>query len=96
MTDEHGVSRKFVYQQKHKACAALDDWKGSPRVEFNGKAINIVVDGKPRQSHGKGVRAILYAAIAIGLLRYCANNNRPHPGVVVIDSPLDGHPHFSF
>ncbi len=21
----HGVSRKFVYQQTHKACAALDD-----------------------------------------------------------------------
>jgi len=25
LSDRHGVSRKFVYQQAHKACAALDD-----------------------------------------------------------------------
>lgn len=66
-------------------------WKGTPRVQFDEKAYDIVVDGKPRQSSGKGVRAILYAAFAIGLLRYCAKNNRPHPGVIVIDSPLTSY-----
>ncbi|SIT48186.1 conserved hypothetical protein [Paraburkholderia ribeironis] len=66
-------------------------WKGTPHVQFDEKAYDIVVDGKPRQSSGKGVRAILYAAFAIGLLRYCAKNNRPHPGVIVIDSPLTSY-----
>ncbi|MFM0337992.1 hypothetical protein [Paraburkholderia fungorum] len=66
-------------------------WKGTPRVEFDEKAFDIVVDGKPRQSHGKGVRAILYAAFTIGLLRYAAINGRPHPGVIVIDSPLTSY-----
>lgn len=66
-------------------------WKGTPRVEFDEKAFDIVVNGKPRQSHGKGVRAILYAAFAIGLLRYAAKNGRPHPGLVVIDSPLTSY-----
>jgi hypothetical protein len=63
-------------------------WSANPRVEFDEKAYDIVVDGQPRNSHGKGVRAILYSAFTIGLLRYCAAKGRPHPGVVVIDSPL--------
>jgi hypothetical protein len=66
-------------------------WKGTPRVDFDEKAFDIIVDGKPRQSHGKGVRAILYAAFTIGLLRYAAINGRPHPGVIVIDSPLTSY-----
>ncbi|RQU97104.1 hypothetical protein [Burkholderia cenocepacia] len=66
-------------------------WKGAPSVEFDEKMFDIVVDGQPRQSHGKGVRAILYAAFAIGLLRFCTANSRPHPGVVVIDSPLTSY-----
>ena len=73
-------------------CVLKDwSWKGAPRVEFDEKLFDIIVDGQPRQSHGKGVRAILYAAFAIGLLRYCAANGFPHPGVVVIDSPLTSY-----
>lgn len=63
-------------------------WNDSPRVEFDEKEYDIIVDGQPRNSHGKGVRAILYSAFTIGLLRYCAANGLPHSGVVVIDSPL--------
>jgi hypothetical protein len=63
-------------------------WKGEGRVVFNEKAFDIEVDGQPRQSHGKGVRAILYAAFVVGLLKYCRKNNKPHPGFVMIDSPL--------
>lgn len=63
-------------------------WSKNPRVEFDEKEYDIIVDGQPRNSHGKGVRAILYSAFTIGLLRYCINKGRPHPGVVIIDSPL--------
>lgn len=63
-------------------------WSKNPRVEFDEKEYDIVVDGQPRNSHGKGVRAILYSAFTIGLLRHCAAKNRPHFGVVIIDSPL--------
>lgn len=63
-------------------------WSANPRVEFDEKEYDIIVDGQPRNSHGKGVRAILYSAFTIGLLKYCAANGRPHPGVIVIDSPL--------
>jgi hypothetical protein len=63
-------------------------WPADGRVEFDFKAFDINVDGKPRQSHGKGVRAILQSAFVFGLLRYCVANKRPHPGFVVLDSPL--------
>ncbi|WP_233244666.1 hypothetical protein, partial [Caulobacter sp. HMWF009] len=66
-------------------------WTGEGRVEFDQKPFDIVVDGQARQAHGKGVRGVLYAAFAIGLLRYCIDNRRPHPGLVVIDSPLTAY-----
>lgn len=66
-------------------------WKGPGRVDFDQKEYDIVVDGQSRQSHGKGVRAVLYAAFAIGLLRYCKRSAKPHPGMVVIDSPLTSY-----
>lgn len=66
-------------------------WNGVGRVEFDARKNDIIVDGQARQSHGKGVRAVLYSAFVIALLRYCANNSRPHPGFVIIDSPLTSY-----
>jgi len=66
-------------------------WKGPGRVEFDQKEYDIIVDGQSRQSHGKGVRAVLYSAFVIGLLHYCRRYSRPHPGMVVIDSPLTSY-----
>lgn len=73
--------------------AILKEWKwdGEGRVEFDEKAYDIKVDGQTRQSHGKGVRAVLYSAFVIGLLRYCQKQGLPHPGFVVIDSPLTSY-----
>jgi hypothetical protein len=67
------------------------EWKGEGCVEFDQKEFDIIVDGQSRQSHGKGVRAVLHTAFTIGLLRFCRINNLPHPGVVVIDSPLTSY-----
>lgn len=67
------------------------EWKGEGRVEFDQKEFDIIVDGQSRQSHGKGVRAVLHTAFTIGLLRFCKINDLPHPGVVVIDSPLTSY-----
>ncbi|MER8370207.1 hypothetical protein [Mesorhizobium sp. M1378] len=41
------------------------NWEGEGRVEFDEAVFDIKVDGQARQSHGKGVRAILYAAFVI-------------------------------
>lgn len=63
-------------------------WKGQGRVTFDDKSCDIIVDGRHRQSHGKGIRAILHAAFIIALLKYCDKNSMPHPGFVMLDSPL--------
>lgn len=68
----------------------LKSWRyqNAGRVTFDLTAEDIVVGGRARKSHGKGIRAILYAAFVLGLMRYCLQKDRPHPGFAVIDSPL--------
>jgi hypothetical protein len=78
-------------------CAEVEDvlkewnWKGDGRVEFDQSSYDIIIDGQSRQSHGKGVRAVLYTAFVIGLLRYCERTRRPHIGTVIVDSPLTSY-----
>jgi hypothetical protein len=58
------------------------------RVYFDAKARDLVIGGKLRTARGKGLRAITHAAFTISLLEYCRTNTTPHPGFVVVDSPL--------
>jgi hypothetical protein len=61
---------------------------GDPAVSFDEVSHDILVNGKSRRSNGKGVRALMNAAFKIGLLDYCRQKQLPHPGVLVLDSPL--------
>lgn len=58
------------------------------RVTFSDGDQDLVISGRQRASHGKGVRAIAHAAFNMALLSYCVRQDRPHPGLVLIDSPL--------
>ncbi|NOG73932.1 AAA family ATPase [Roseicella sp. DB1501] len=58
------------------------------RVFFDTKSRDIVISGKLRTARGKGLRAITHAAFTLGLLDYCRAKGTPHPGFVVLDSPL--------
>lgn len=77
-----------------KLCRTIEEvlkewsWPKDVRVEFDEKAYDLRVDGKPRKSHGKGFRAVLNSALAVGVLRYCHEHQKPHPQFVVLDSPL--------
>lgn len=70
--------------------AVLEEWRFPVRsdVSYDAAAADIVIDGKSRGANGKGVRAVTHAAFTIGLMRYCLEDDRPHPGFVVIDTPL--------
>ncbi len=61
---------------------------GAERVQFNETDRDLIIDGSRRGSHGKGMRSITHAAFTIGLLEYCKSKNLPHPGFIVLDSPL--------
>ncbi len=58
------------------------------RVFFDPKSRDLVIAGKARGARGKGLRAITHAAFTVGLLDFCRAHDTPHPGFVVLDSPL--------
>ncbi|HLO98862.1 MAG TPA: hypothetical protein VK171_09740 [Fimbriimonas sp.] len=68
----------------------LDAWRypGLDRVVFDTARYDIIINGKPRGSHGKGYRAITYSAFMVGVMLYCREHGLPHPGFVLLDSPL--------
>jgi hypothetical protein len=61
---------------------------GSPQVGWSETAQDILIDGKERAANGKGVRAVLHAAFKVALMLYCHEKELPHPGFVVLDTPL--------
>jgi len=58
------------------------------RVVFNSADHDFMFGSRKRASTGKGLRAVSYAAFSVALLRYCRGKNLPHPGLLVLDSPL--------
>ena len=70
--------------------SVLEAWNfpGIETVDFDVKKQDIVVNGRDRADNGKGIRAILHSAFKVALLVYSKENNLPHPGILVLDSPL--------
>lgn len=64
------------------------NFPGLGRVTFSEADWDIVISGRRRTSHGKGVRAVTHAAFTTALLAHCERRQLPHPGFVVMDSPL--------
>jgi hypothetical protein len=83
-------------QERRQFCdlleATLTAWKvpGAGTVEFDAE-MNLIVGGVPASTNGKGVRAIITSAFVVSLMRYCITHSLPHPGVVVLDSPLTSY-----
>lgn len=68
----------------------LRAWKfpDAHKVQFDGIANDITVGGKSRAANGKGVRAVLHAAFNVAVIVHCIENDLPHPGFLVLDTPL--------
>lgn len=68
----------------------LQGWKYPDlgRVGFSEDQQDITIGSKNRADQGKGYRAITHAAFIISLMEYCVDSHKPHPGFVVLDSPL--------
>ena len=48
----------------------------------------MVIGGRLRGSRGAGLCAITYSAFTLALFEYCRSRTMPHPGFVILDSPL--------
>jgi len=57
-------------------------------VRYDRNEHDIVEGIRVRAAHGKGVRAIFHAAFTVALAEYCLSRDVPHPGFIVLDSPL--------
>lgn len=68
----------------------LKKWQfpGDCHVSFDLDAHDLRIDGKLRRDNGKGVRAITHSAFKVALLMHCRANNLPHPGFLILDTPL--------
>lgn len=85
-----GLSEQTLYAFSRTVQSILADWEyPEPRaVTIREKDLEVIVGGKPRSSSGKGVRALLHSAFSLGLLQHTRAMGLPHPGFVVLDSPL--------
>ncbi len=63
-------------------------YPGNVTVSFDMEKLDIRLNGKLRTDNGKGVRAILHAAFKVGVLLFCQDKKLPHPGFLVLDTPL--------
>lgn len=64
------------------------DYPGAENVRYDRSVMDIIAGDQQRSAHGKGVRAVLHAAFTLALAQYCFDRELPHPGFVVLDSPL--------
>ncbi|WP_305988434.1 hypothetical protein [Roseibium sp. MMSF_3544] len=85
-----GIPESVAHEFSSKVSEILKAWHfpGECHVYYEKDSSDFVIDGKPRSSRGKGLRAITHAAVNIALLEYCQSYGLSHPGFVVLDSPL--------
>src|SRR5690606_16267238 len=68
-----GIPDSVAHALSSKVSTILTAWNfpGECHVYFDKQSTDFVIDGKPRASRGKGLRAITHAAVNIALLEYC-------------------------
>lgn len=72
-----------IVQRLHKW-----SYPSAASVRYDRDEFDIIAGDQQRSAHGKGVRAMLHAAFTVALAQYCFDRELPHPGFVVLDSPL--------
>ena len=78
----------FDFGETVKAVLAAWKFPNAEKVQFDGATNDITIGGKPRSANGKGVRAVLHAAFNVAVFVHCIDNKLPHPGFLVLDTPL--------
>ena len=89
-TLQSGLSSETAKDFAEVVSEVLFEWgfPGQQKVFFDPGTYDLVIDGKERRHNGKGVRAITHAAYKVALLLYCRERELPHPGFLVLDTPL--------
>lgn len=85
-----GLSLTAVREFSAEISKRLAEWgyPSAASVRYDRNELDIIAGDQRRSAHGKGVRAVLHAAFTLSLAQYCFDRELPHPGFVVLDSPL--------
>jgi len=85
-----GVDGTTAHDFAQEVSQVLTAWRfpGERHVSFDEATYDLRIDGKLRSHNGKGVRAITHAAFKVALLLFCRTRGLPHPGFLVLDTPL--------
>lgn len=81
-------SSVFGFGETIKAVLTAWGFPDADKVQFDTKVYDITVAGKARDANGKGVRAVLHAAFNVAMAIHCIDKGLPHPGFIVLDTPL--------
>lgn len=85
-----GVSNTIAHEFAQTVSSVLEEWQfpGKRHVVFDETTYDLRIDGKHRRDNGKGVRAVTHAAFKVALLVFCHKRGLPHPGFLILDTPL--------
>jgi BMFP domain-containing protein YqiC len=85
-----GLSLTAVREFSAEVSKRLAEWDypSAASVRYDRNELDVIAGDQRRSAHGKGVRAVLHAAFTLALAQYCFDREMPHPGFVVLDSPL--------
>lgn len=87
----HGIGKRSQLGFSAKLRAVLTSWNvpGTDQAEFEvEKRPDILLEGRPRADRGTGIRSVLHAGFSVALGEYCAENELPHPGFLILDTPM--------
>lgn len=84
------VAGSITHEFSQIVSGVLEQWgfPGEHHVSFDDETYDLKIDGKARVANGKGVRAVTHAAFKVALLLFCREKGLPHPGFLVLDTPL--------
>lgn len=87
---ERTLPTSALFKLSKEVRSFLNEWglPNSDDVHFDKETGDFVINGKHRISNGKGYRAITHAAATLGLMKYTEENELPHLGFCILDSPL--------
>jgi TolA-binding protein len=85
-----GLAGSVSHEFAKVVSSVLQQWgfPGEHNVSFDDETYDLKIDGKARSANGKGVRAVTHAAFKVALLLFCREKGLPHPGFLVLDTPL--------
>ncbi|MGA8028365.1 MAG: hypothetical protein WB992_14570 [Bryobacteraceae bacterium] len=84
------IPKSVLREFSQMVSSILSEWHfpDSTDVYFDETNRDIVIGGRLRGSRGAGLCAITYSSFTLALFEFCRSRKIPHPGIVILDSPL--------